>query len=71
MLTSLIITAACAVLALCGVISVKYLGQDNPVEQVAEDIIGAETGSKPNLDAEAAAAGITGPAPKAPKAAKA
>lgn len=68
MLTSLIIAGSCALLALFGVISVKYLGQNNPVETAVEAVIGDETGSTPNLNAEAASMGITGSAPKGPTA---
>ena len=38
-----------AVVAIAGIVSVKYLGPDNPVEKVAEEIIKDETGVDINL----------------------
>lgn len=57
-----IVTAVCILLAAGGVLSVKFFGTDNPVEQVAEAVIQQETGTKPDLDAEAAALGVKPPA---------
>ena len=41
---SLIVIIVVAVAAIAGAISVKFLGPDNVVEQVAEDVIKEETG---------------------------
>lgn len=65
-----IITTICLVLAAGGILSVKFFGNDNPIEQVAESAIQAETGSKPDLDADASALGIKPPAPGATSASK-
>jgi uncharacterized protein YpmB len=37
------------VVSLIGAVSVKYLGNDNPVKEAAEDIIQIETGKKIDL----------------------
>ena len=41
---SLIVIIVVAIAAIAGAISVKFLGNDNVVEQVAEDVIKEETG---------------------------
>jgi hypothetical protein len=38
-----------ALVAIAGIVSVKYLGPDNPVEKVAEQVIKEETGIDVNL----------------------
>ena len=37
------------VVSLIGVLSVKYLGNDNPVEEAAEEVIKLETGQQIDL----------------------
>jgi hypothetical protein len=39
-----------------GLVSVHYLGNDNPVEQIAEQVITKETGATVNLDSAPATA---------------
>lgn len=62
MLTSLLVAGIVVIASACGIVSYKFWGSNNPIEQVAEDVIQAETGAKPNLDAEAAAIGVKPPA---------
>ena len=33
-----------------GLVSVHYMGNDNPIEQIAEEVIDKETGVNVNLD---------------------
>lgn len=37
------------VVSAVGLVSVKFLGDDNPIEEVAEDVIQVETGAKIDL----------------------
>lgn len=53
------VAAAVAIAAAIGVISVKYLGTNNPVEKASEAVIQAETGISPNLNQVAAEVHIT------------
>ena len=45
----LILISILIVVGVGGFVSAKYLGEDNPVEEIAEDIIQKETGAKIDL----------------------
>ncbi len=45
----LIMILIVAIAAIAGIVSIKYLGNDNPVEKVAEEIIKDETGLSVDL----------------------
>ena len=38
-----------AIVAIAGIVSVKYLGDGNPIEKIAEEVIKEETGLDVNL----------------------
>lgn len=47
--TIIIIVVVSAVALVAGLVSIPYLGKDNPVEQVAEEVIKLETGQTVDL----------------------
>lgn len=51
-LTIPIILIVVGISAVVGYFSTKFLGPDNPVEQIAEEVIDAETGIKVDLSPE-------------------
>lgn len=54
-LSIIIIVAIVVTAAVVGIVSSKMLGPDNPVEEVAEEVIQAETGLKIDLSPETSA----------------
>ena len=46
------IVVVCIIATTIGIISIKYLGNDNPIEEAAEQIIESETGLDIDLSPE-------------------
>lgn len=55
-----------AIVAIAGIVSVKYLGDGNPIEKIAEEVIKEETGLDVNLTPSDTKSVSNPPAPSLP-----